>query len=153
MALSKITNDGVATSGLPAGSILQIVEGTYSTQISTASTTFVTGNLSASITPTSTSNKILIMVACSVYNGSAMFVDFTIYRDSTNLGTGTESTIGSVYAGTSDIWHNASIMYLDSPSTTSSTTYTLYYKASSGTAYLHAPRSGGSKIYLMEIAQ
>jgi len=156
MALSKITNDGVATSGLPAGSVLQIVEGTHSAQVSTALTTFQDASLSASITPSSTSSKILITVACSVYHGSAKFTELTIYRGATNLGTGTESSIGSVYGGASDIWHNASIMYLDSPSTTSSTTYTLYYKkdpTGGSNANLHSGRLGGSKIYLMEIAQ
>ena len=152
MALSKITNDGVATSGLPVGSILQVVEGTYSTQISTTSTTFVTGGLSASITPTSTSNKILISTSLSVYVPSPNFTDVTLYRGATNLGGGTQNAIITGY-GTANVWFQSPLMYLDSPSTTSSTTYTVYYKASAGTAYLHIDRMGGSKIYLMEIAQ
>ena len=152
MALSKITNDGVATSGLPAGSVLQVVEGTYSTQISTTSTTFVTGGLSASITPTSTSNKILISTSLSGYAENANFLDATIYRGATNLGGGNQNAIISFYAG-GNTWFHSPMMYLDSPSTTSSTTYTVYYKASGGTVYLHLNRTGGSKIYLMEIAQ
>ena len=144
----KTTGNGV---NIP-GHVVQIVEGTYSTQISTTSTSFVTGQLSASITPSNASNKILISTSLSGYAPNAVFLYATIYRGATNLGSGTENTVISYYAG-GNTWFHSPMMYLDAPSTTSSTTYTVYYKASSGTVHLHSSKMGGSKIYLMEIAQ
>ena len=138
-------------SNLPSGSVLQVVEGTYSTQINTTSTSFVTGELSASITPSSTSNKIFISTSLSGYAPTSVFWYATIYRGATNLGGGTANAIISHYGG-GNTWFQSPMMYLDAPNTTSSTTYTVYYKASGGTVYLHHGGMGGSKIYLMEIA-
>ena len=60
---------GATVSGLSAGKVLQVVQGTYATQASTTGTTYVTTNLSASITPSSTSNKVLVTgLVNSVYS-------------------------------------------------------------------------------------
>jgi hypothetical protein len=87
-------------------------------------------NLSASITPASASNKILILanVLGSANNNSFL----SVFRGSTNLASPT-SPSGRTPAFAGDFTHSAtasvsktfSIMYLDSPSTTSSTTYKL----------------------------
>jgi len=64
MALTKITGDGLATSGLPAGTVLQIVsaELAKNTGTLTTSTSYIDTGLTASITPTTTGNKIKVTV-------------------------------------------------------------------------------------------
>ena len=47
------------TAGTGFGKVLQIIQGTHSTAVSTTSSTYVTTNLTASITPSSSSNKVL----------------------------------------------------------------------------------------------
>jgi len=60
-ALSNLGTSQLASANMPAGSVLQVVSATRSTGTSTTSTSYVTSNLSAAITPTSSSSKILIM--------------------------------------------------------------------------------------------
>ena len=131
----------------PSGSVIQVVQGLYIVQQSTTSTSFVASGITASITPSSTSNKVLVEVS---FNGVASSATsfYTIYRDSTNLGSGTNSCFATLVYVASD--NSVSMRFLDSPATTSSTTYTVYYKASSGSAYTTV--QGCSVINLTEIA-
>ena len=149
----SVTADDIAS--LPAGSVLQVVQSTLApTLVQTTSTSFVTSTLSASITPSSSSNKILVM--CS---GGAPYTDtnsqslfLTIYRNSTNLGNSIYG-FGRYYGYASSLMTPMSMNYLDSPTTTSSTTYTVYFKA--GGAYnvqFSNVDRGTSTITLMEIA-
>jgi len=140
---------------MAAGHVVQVVQQTYGVQINTSSTSYVTSNLAASITPTSTNSKILINVNACVYAPAGNYIFATVYRGSTNLaplavGGGEDAFIAA--SETDSMWSMGAINYLDSPSTTSSTTYTLYYKASAGTAYIHNGYTV-STITLMEIAQ
>jgi hypothetical protein len=126
---------GVPTwAALPAsGKVLQVVQATYSTATTIASTTLTDSGLSASITPSSTSSKILIFtnqVAYSSANGRvAPGVRGIIMRGSTNIAD--LKTYGTRWVGqvnTGAITEGAislpiTQIYLDSPSTTSSTTY------------------------------
>lgn len=102
----------------------QVVTATISSPVSTASTTFVTTGLSATITPSSTSSKVLILVSGSSSGGSGTTPLFTLFRGATQL------------AGTSWIANsgNVGISFVDSPNTISSTTYTLYFLDSSNPA-------------------
>jgi hypothetical protein len=133
-----------ATAGATAGQIIQVVTATDNTSRSSTSSTFVTGSntLSVSITPASTSNKIFVLYTGAVQNAgvtnSTSF--FTIYRNgSTNLGAGTSSALGSAFIDANNLVAQMSIGYLDSPSTTSSTTYQIYFKNDNGTTvYLNA---------------
>ena len=61
MALSKIDGTNLIT-GLPAGSVLQVAQSSLTSEVSTSSASFVTSGLSATLTPSSTSNKILILL-------------------------------------------------------------------------------------------
>ena len=106
---------------LPTGSVLQVVQGTLGSSVSTTTNnTWVTTGLAASITPTSSSNKILVTVSGTGYtSGSAVQGVFTLYRGATNLSTYGFTT---VYAGSSSTQGGITFSYLDSPSATSSTT-------------------------------
>ena len=143
-----LTNSGTA-SGF--GKVLQVVSTSLgSGDISTTSTSFVdvTG-FSASITPSSTANKILILVDIPSYiTNSAANGVFTILRDSTNLGNSTWG-FGWLRGGT-DTFLIASANYLDSPSSLSSLTYKIQYKISAGT-FTMTPNGSQGTLTLMEI--
>ena len=132
------------TTGFPAGSVLQVVGATYATESSTTSTSYVSTGLTASITPTSSSSKIYIVATFSSYttdNGK-----YTIYRGASNL---VALGLGQVRSGALD--STTALTYLDSPSTTSSTTYTVYMRSAAGTTYI-AVNNFTCQIVLMEIA-
>jgi len=124
---ATLTNNGTATG---FGKLLQVVQTVKSDTFSSSSATFVdiTG-LSASITPSSASNKILVMVSLNIgSNDSGLRLMTKLFRDSTAVFIG--DTAGSrervAWQGsTLSLTHTNSInnVYLDSPSTTSSITY------------------------------
>jgi len=141
------------TTGFPAGSVIQVVSATYSTGASTSGTTLVDTGLSASITPTSASNKVLIFVSI---NGilkavSATGVSLSLLRGSTSISAFCVYTNYSD-GGQTGLITSASTNYLDSPATTSSTTYTFYFKNSVAGNATFPVNGGTSTIVLMEIA-
>jgi len=150
-------NTGTLLSTKSAGTILQVVNATYATSTTTTSTTYQASGLTASITPTSSSNKILIAasVPYDTFGGTSNQATLTLYRGATNLMTNGYSIIGG--AGALNIQAGSSgLSWLDSPATTSSTTYTIYFRAAptssgSATARIFVDGYVGS-IVLMEIA-
>jgi hypothetical protein len=136
------------------GKVLQVITATDSTERGTTSTSFVTGSntLSVSITPSSTSNKILVITNSTILADNRAY--YTIYRGATNLG---DSTYGFVefYPGdsTNYIISSCSMHVLDSPSSTSSLTYQVYFRdaSGSGTSYLNYRGIKGT-ITCLEIA-
>ena len=79
----------IPSNKMPTGSVLQVVQGTTNTQTTTGQTSYVDTGLSAAITPSSTSNKILILVSQNIVfktdTASEREVYFNIVRDSTQL--------------------------------------------------------------------
>jgi len=134
--------------------VLQVVSVTNTSNTSTTSTSFVASNLTASITPLFSTSKIFIIVNSIGSISSTSYVAlYTIYRNSTNLS----SSAGFTFAGVPQDG-TVSMSYLDSPTTTSATSYTAYFRTSnsSGTAYFADTASGvgqTSTITLLEIAQ
>ena len=172
-ASGVLTNcTGVVAAALPAGSVLQVVSTTLATTVSTTSVTptyvDITG-LSVSITPRSASSKILISASINRGISGNILTFFQFMRDSTAIGIG--DTAGSrlrstmaVYFGNADAVSHIgaqAMNYLDSPSTTSATTYKVQFCSSSaGTAYINRNSSDGdnntaprtiSTITVMEI--
>jgi hypothetical protein len=129
-----LTNNGTA-SGF--GKVLQVVQATKTDTASTTSTTFVTTGLEATITPSSASNKILILGAVGVgadLDGSA---GVAILRDSTLIHIGDtrgsrSRVLGAQYQYASYGAELYPMSYLDSPSTTSAITYKAAYKVRTG---------------------
>jgi hypothetical protein len=147
-ASTFLRGDGVwGEAGAAAGQVIQVLGATDSTERSTASTSFVTASntLSVTITPSSTSNKIVIFVS-HYANVSANTVYYTIYRGATNLG-GTNG-LAQITEPTSS--GSVAYLYLDSPSTTSATTYQAYFRTNLGTGYMGSNNSKG-QIIVMEI--
>jgi hypothetical protein len=136
-----------------AGTVLQVVSAATTTNTSTTSSSFVAvTNLTASITPSSATSKIFIQVNTNIYGASlSSQAVVTIYKNGVDLTAG--SGFASVYSGNSDIIQQAPMLYLDSPATTSSTTYAVYFKRTQGTLSIQTGFAGTTNtITLMEIA-
>jgi len=151
---------GTGTPMIP-GHVVQVVSVNYNGADSTSSTTYVDTGLTASITPSSTSNKILVMVSGSMYNNAAgVHAALTVFRGDSSTGTdisgagGQDVGFGTAYANTAASKANVVGFVLDSPSTTSSTTYTVAIRrqGTSATVYLNVNTDSAS-LTLMEIAQ
>ena len=136
------SGQSIPKAALPTGSVLQVVTATDTTERSTSSTSFVTASnsLSVTLTPISSSSKVFIVVTTVTYKNTDNFAYYTIYRDSTNLG----DTNGGMITISPDRYMPTAMSHLDSPNTTSSTTYQVYFRfgGGSGACYLNA-RSGG----------
>lgn len=139
------------------GHVVQVVNNTYTTQISTS--TFVDVGVATSITPKSSSSKILVMATAQVNltNSSDITVygHFELYRgDSSGTsifdGQSAELVNGNTTNEFGVRWHTH---VLDSPATTSATTYTLYWRPESGTPQVVNRNGSPAIMTLMEIAQ
>jgi len=118
---------GIPTWAAPAGGgkVLQVVFGSTSTTATSSSTTFADTNLTASITPTLNTSKVLVLVSqngCAKNAGDATSAhQIKLLRGATDLALVAQALN---YQGLSQTMiSSTSISYLDSPATTSSTTY------------------------------
>jgi len=141
------------------GKVLQVVNATTSTETSSTSTSFATTNLSATITPTLSSSKVLVLVSQNGLDKSAvstLAMALKLMRGASEI-LYFNDIIGYNNASQSNAVGSASICYLDSPATTSATTYATHFarKGASGTvtvqAYLNSPSVSTSTITLLEI--
>jgi len=144
----KTTNGIINAKGM----IIQVLQATDTTQRTVASATFgaQSNTLAVSITPQSTSSKILISFSTSGYNplnGSDLHL--TIFRDLTNIGHSSYG-LSRLYSNSSDIAVSMTGTKLDEPNTTSEITYQVYARTDGGgTAYYGGNTMG--TITLMEI--
>ena len=146
------------TTGLGAGLVKQVVTATNSTQNNVASTSFADTNLTANITPSATSSKILVMVQQQIVadrDNEDAYSALRLLRASTVLETFDKAQwdeaggVGAVKAGSL-----STLIYLDSPSSTSAVTYHTEGKigatSNNGTARFQQSNET-STITLMEI--
>ena len=137
-----------------AGSVLQVVQSVKTNVFSTATTgswVDITG-VTVSITPKFATSKILVQF--NVTFAPADTGGLRIVRGSTAIGVG-DSLGGSTYQGTSsgvavtngDKSAPISGMYLDSPATTSATTYKIQLWNYSGTSWVNRPVNGTNASY------
>lgn len=143
--------DQTPLTGMPAGSVLQVKQGwsdTKETTNTTANIAAPTCPASVTITPSSSSNKILIMFYGSWIFGNGNDIAFFLLRDSTQIGTSTatgHNSRGIIVESMADYAdyrpRSSSFQYLDSPSTTSSITYTVKAVGIQGTK-----SSGGAAV-------
>jgi len=137
--------------------VLQVVNATYSTQVSTTGSTQIATGLTASITPLFSTSKILVIVCQNgCYDGGSVYagLNITVLRNSTTLIS--TVSMGNTGNGTGAQYMTpAHYTYLDSPTTTSSTTYSTQFGMQSGGAGTVYVQNGNqtSTITLMEIAQ
>lgn len=164
MPISTISSAGLATGGIGrsnmyTGAVLQVVQFGTGTPFSTTSTSPTSTGFTQSITPSSASSKVLI-IASSVLgvpttgtNGNV-----NLYRNNTTALVSTATPNYVTYGAAAYNANAFTAVYLDSPATTSSTSYTLYawLNGAATTIYVGARQDGGSPVYttitLMEIA-
>jgi hypothetical protein len=132
--------------------VLQVVSATTSTSASNSTSTYADTNLTASITPSSTTSQILVCVSqgglLKQTNNTAMVLQLlrgaTVIQKFARWGN-TDSTL--TQSG------NATTLYLDSPATTSSTTYKTQFNSTNNSASVTVQwDSVVSTIILMEIS-
>ena len=140
------------------GGVLQVVNNTHTTQISVSNSSLTDVGVSTSITPTSSSSKILVIASAQVNqshtSGTTTYGHFELYRgDSGGTeifdGQSAELVSGNAAREFGVRWHTH---VLDSPATTSATTYTLYYKPESGALHVINRNSSPAIMTLMEIS-
>jgi len=133
------------------GKVLQVVQASTSTQAESTSSTYADTNLSATITPSSTSSKVLVLAAQQITSaGGRAVAAVNIVRGATQVIEFNQISNPDNQSGTHYL------PYLDSPSTTSATTYKTQIKRIDQSGTVQAQRndvSGNatSVITLMEI--
>ncbi len=143
----------VTTDKLGTGAILQVVQHRTSSQSTTTSSSYSSTGFTGTITPSSTSSKILITGTAIVRNGtSSGNYQHTIYRGSTNLAPVAARGLAQVTDHGGDLDSVPTLMYLDSPNTTSEITYTWQHKSETGHSCSFAIDSSYAQLTLMEIA-
>jgi hypothetical protein len=168
MAATKLTGT-VPDANAPSGSVVQVVSTNYTTRTVISQTTSVidiTG-MSVTITPSSASNKILVLLNLAFNSPEGQNIISFLNRNGTLIAQSTSSgAIQSFFGmatandGNYRMW-SASGNFLDSPATTSAVTYKLQSRAASGTSTLYLNGTGrnssddalgSSTITVMEIA-
>jgi hypothetical protein len=155
------SGQSIPKAALPTGSVLQVVSAVINNNTATTSQGLpgaATG-ITASITPTSATSKILVMVdtqlTCSATNAG---IAILLYRNGSTLIKDAANDIPSRYTtymySPTQFWTQQSMIFLDSPASTSSTSYTINISSYTGT---NVSLGGGttkypSTITLMEIA-
>ena len=153
----KTTGNGVEIahalkgSGI-AGHIIQVLSTTIDNSFGITSTSLVDTGLALTITPASTSSKILIFANMyEVFKASTQTSPmFAISRGGTIIGDHQGATLAYT---TGNEYENIQIQYTDSPSTTSATEYKIRFKSSNGNIVYINGDNTQSHLTLMEIAQ
>jgi len=150
-----LPNGTIGSGDLPAGSVIQVVQDTEDAQVQTSvvNGTYHDSGLLATITPSSSSNKILVIASVFIRsrpdNGS-QFVFPRLLRNGVTIASSFFEDIEFERSG-----KDVTFCYLDNPSTTSSVSYTFEVAANGGTNLQINPDNGTtnqSTITLMEIA-
>jgi hypothetical protein len=150
---------GVPSWATPAGGggkVLQVVQAQTTTSTSISTTTLTDTTITATITPTSATSKILVMVDATAFAdqvAQTVFTGWALLRGSTNIyNRSNEGGPAITGQGTTKVELNANsqMIYLDSPATTSATTYKVQAKTVTGTV-VYQRVSNPSTITLMEI--
>ncbi len=157
----SITNSGVTGTGIGAGKILQVVQGTSTTEDSFTTNSYVASSLSATITPTAASSKILIQSSFLVdtkANGRQLYL--AVYRSInggtfTNISGGVNTAAVATYAGSTRLIEKGGLIRLDTPSYSvgNSIVYKLYGRSESAAGLVTLTGQGiEDVIILQEIA-
>ena len=146
-----------STTQASAGVVLQVVQGTITSSITTTSSSFADTGLTATITPKFSTSKVLVIVSHNeVQKGNnAGTGQVQLLRSSTVIST-LAGQLGYNQGSTYNNIGTCGCEYLDSPATTSATTYKTQFAVSGGGGgvfYLSVGNSALSSITLMEIAQ
>jgi len=157
MAITRLNNNSITSvTALPSGvgnGVLQVVQATTSTNTNISVDSFTDTTLSASITPQSSSNKILIITNqlghSAENNTTGSNCNFRLMRDTTEIYQIETLYESSDNSARDQFPVSGSMVYLDSPSTTNSITYKTQAKEDGEFVLVNRE---SSSIILMEIA-
>lgn len=140
---STTINDWADVGG---GKVLQVIQAEDTSQFSTTSSSMVDAGLSASITPASTSNKVLVILdGQGGQDTSGRSAKYRILRGTTQIAFKDNLQTGTSYSSMP-----MTIVELDSPSTTSATTYKVQVSTDAvGTMFLS--NGSNSRLILIEL--
>lgn len=145
----------ILTNATP-GTILQVVNTTFSTRVTSSSSTYADTGMSLSITPRSTTSKILILVNMNDVDkvSSDTYAGFRVVRGSTTVVT--FATAASYTQSSATNSTGCGVSYLDSPATASSVTYKVQFASNNNTSYIAIndgiTGTASSNMTLMEVA-
>jgi len=150
---------GVPTWATPAGGggkVLQVVFATHASAVTISTTTLTDTGLTASITPSSASSKILVLVSTMNRHYKLSNIQGTkmaLLRGSTSIWSADSVAYSQMSSTHSIATHTTPVMYLDSPATTSATTYKIQAAPAStaDSGQLFVNETGTSTITLLEI--
>tara|TARA_R110001599_G_scaffold351489_1_gene583462 strand:- start:81 stop:578 length:498 start_codon:yes stop_codon:yes gene_type:complete len=164
MALTKINNNTLSAvttlpSAIATGKVLQVVTDVHSTEITTnnpSNGTAVDSGLSAAITPSSTSNKILILLSMQLYlqrsSASTLYAHTVIKANNSAIFNGQDAEIVSG-GSTAEYGLRTSVQFLHSPNSTSQQTYTVNLTNDSSPNEMVINRNSSPAVLtLMEVA-
>ena len=148
----------ITTTNPKSGSIIQVVQGTTSTEKTFTTASFVASNLSATITPTLASSKILIHASFLVDNqASGRQIMVALYRSInggtfTNISGGSNSAAVGTFGGSSRIIETSSVVRLDTPSYSvgNSIVYKLYGKSESAAGAVIMNGQGTENVMVLQ---
>lgn len=136
-----------------AQKVVQIVSATTVTAVSSSSSTFADTGITATITPTSASNKIVVFVVVATVfkQTNDTSANFKLLRGATTIAN--MAQINYTGGATPQIMTAVPINFVDSPATTSATTYKVQFNSNSNNASITVQFTGAtnSSIILMEV--
>ena len=149
--------DSTASTGLkwatPTQKVSQVLQTTYATQTASSSTTYADTGLTGTITPSSATSKIMVIVSMPIQKSagnSQNGIYLNIVRGASQI---LEVGHVNLYTGTTLVLYGiATYNYLDSPATTSATTYKVQFKNEAAAAAVEfCPGNKTATMILMEI--
>jgi len=150
--------DGGSPVVAAGGKVLQVVSVTNNTYTSTTSTSWVTTNLTASITPAATSSKIFIIANLTLYfSATGDTPGMTIFRGTVSDTNVADASHGFAYhdiasgIGSGTRTGSLGLNYLDSPSTSSAQVYTIGMRSNGGGTIIKGSNGEHATMTLMEI--
>jgi hypothetical protein len=142
---------------LPAGTggkVLQVVSAASTANLTTTSTSYVVTGLTLSITPSSSSSKVLLFANCNLNTqAQTTWVYITFFKNGSNLVTsGQDRMLGHYSSTVIDLHTSSTLSWIDSPATTSSITYDVRIRSGNGGSIRFNADQHAQNIIAMEIA-
>jgi len=148
-----VPRDGITSGSAQGGGIIQVRYGFTTTQTANNTSTYADTGLSATITPTRSDSKIIVMASLNcVQKTNGTYLKVRVVRDSTEIAKIDEGA-GYTNDSSNNIVGSISCHLLDSPATTSAVTYKLQFASVANiSTTLVQVNSALSSMILMEVS-
>jgi len=150
--VSAVQAGAVESGDLPAGSVIQVVSVKSFNETDFNSSAITTTDYSASITPSSTSNKILILFSLPVRKNTTTTnagISFYLYKNNSQIERLNNQLL---YELSDEIYSSFAFNYIDNPNTTSSTVYDIRVNVPTAGPFRINDAGDVGELILMEIA-